>query len=158
MGNKTGEGLLMMMMVKKCIWNVQPDAAAHFFPSTQSMNHRADENAPRRCTRFFFFLPYRLALWWTFFLSKPVQCTYTVVRRVISRVYIADTYHKVMSRSTSDLCSACNLDSYTKWQWKLPGPFLIFLQMFFVCSSIFSVCYGHCFLSFKGRFLNINHW
>ena len=51
--NKTGEGLLMMMMVKKCIWNVQPDAAAHFFPSTQSMNHRADENAPRRCTRFF---------------------------------------------------------------------------------------------------------
>ena len=54
--NKTGEGLLMMMMVKKCIWNVQPDAAAHFFPSTQSMNHRADENAPRRCTRFFLLL------------------------------------------------------------------------------------------------------
>ena len=119
--NKTGEGLLMMMMVKKCIWNVQPDAAAHFFPSTQSMNHRADENAPRRCTRFFFFLAYRLALWWTFFWAS--QCSaHTQWSEGLSTGF-------VLLSHTINLWLKAHLNSYKKWRWML-ARFLFFCKWF----------------------------
>ena len=59
----------------------------------------------------FFLLTLQPCIMMNFFLSKPVQCAYTVIKRVVSRVCIVSTYHKVMSRSTSDLCSLSNLNS-----------------------------------------------
>ena len=145
----------MMMMVKKCIWNVQPDAAAHFFPSTQSMNHRADENAPRRCTRFF--SSYLTALHYDELFFWASQCSaHTQWSEGLSVGFIL-LLHSMKLWVEADLIDAVlaistRIRNSNKCYW---ADFLFFCKcVWFVFD--FSKCHGHCFLSFT--FLMVVSW